>query len=210
MLSMLMDHAGLLLFPQLEFLRVAGRLAFPIFAYMIAEGCRYTRSRGRYLGMIALLAAVCQIVYYIFDGTLYFSVLATFCLAILSIYALDAWKAAPKVGTTVVLFGTLMAVYVLNRIFIIDYGFWGCMVPFLVSIPDGTKYDRLSIRVGCLGIGLLLLAMSLGGIQYWSLLSLPVLLCYNGKRGKWKMKYFFYIFYPLHLAVLQGMVYFMH
>jgi hypothetical protein len=42
-------------------------------------------------------------------------------------------------------------------------------------------------------------------IQVYSLLSLPVLMCYSGKRGKWKMKYFFYIFYPIHLAALEGL-----
>ena len=45
MLSMLIDHVGMLLFPGVRVLRIIGRLAFPIFAYMIAEGCAHTRSR---------------------------------------------------------------------------------------------------------------------------------------------------------------------
>ena len=44
--SMLLDHAGLLFFPSEMGFRIAGRLAFPIFAFMIAEGCKYTRSPG--------------------------------------------------------------------------------------------------------------------------------------------------------------------
>ena len=54
------------------------------------------------------------------------------------------------------------------------------------------------------GVGLTLLSWDLKGIQVWSLLALPLLMLYSGRRGKWNMKYFFYIFYPAHLAILQG------
>ena len=49
-----------------------------------------------------------------------------------------------------------------------------------------------------------MLAADLGGTQWYSLLALPLLLLYSGKRGKANLKYFFYIFYPVHLVVLQG------
>ena len=64
MIAMTCDHVGLQLLPQLGFLRIIGRLAFPIYAYMIAEGCRYTHDRGRYFFRLASLALVCQGVYY--------------------------------------------------------------------------------------------------------------------------------------------------
>jgi len=203
-ISMLLDHMGLMFFPRNVLLRILGRLAFPIFAYMIAEGCKYTRNRRRYLGMIAGLAAICQTVYYFFDGSLYFSVLVTFSLAILTIYALDGLKAAPGPISALVFAGAVAAVWGLNQVFTIDYGFWGCMVPVFAALPTGMKYDKPLPRLGALGLGLLLLAADIGGIQIFSLLAIPVLLCYNGKRGNWNMKYFFYIFYPLHLAALQG------
>ena len=47
-LSMLADHVGLMFFPEVTALRIVGRLAYPIFAYMIAEGCAHTRNRRRY------------------------------------------------------------------------------------------------------------------------------------------------------------------
>lgn len=49
MIAMTIDHIGYFLFPQIEAFRIIGRIAYPIFAYMIAEGCRYTRNKVKYL-----------------------------------------------------------------------------------------------------------------------------------------------------------------
>ncbi len=91
-LSMLCDHTGMLLFPQALWLRMVGRLALPIFAFFIAEGCRYTRNRVRYLCTIALCATVFQVVYFIATGDTLLSIFTSFTLSILLIYLLDAWK----------------------------------------------------------------------------------------------------------------------
>ena len=201
--AMVCDHAGLMFFPEVTLLRILGRLAYPIFAFMIAEGCKYTRSKKRYFGGIFLLALLCQVVYFLVDGTLYLSILFTFSLSILTIYALQYWKATKNALSAAVFFTAVAGVWILNRIFVIDYGFWGCMVPVFAAVFQGTKYDKLPVHMAMLGAGLLLLAFSVGGIQIYSLLALIPLLAYSGKRGKWKMKYFFYIFYPGHLALLQ-------
>lgn len=203
-LFMTIDHVGVLLLPDVRLCRILGRLALPIFAFMIAEGCKYTRSRPKYFGTVFALGVFCQIVYYFVDRTLYFSILITFSLSILTIYALQFWKDRKTGPATLVFFAAVTAVYWLNRVFTIDYGFWGCMLPVFAAAFQGTKKDRLPVHIGMLGIGLVLLARDVGGDQYYSLLALPLLWCYNGKRGKWNLKYFFYIFYPLHLAVLQG------
>ena len=202
--TMLLDHIGHILFPQVLWLRIVGRLAFPIYAFMIAEGCKYTRSKKRYLGLIAGLAAICQIVYYLFDGSLYFSILTTFSLSIVTIYALDYAKENPGTGSFLLFCGCVVMVWLLNREFTIDYGFLGCMTPVLASLSSKTEFDHLPARVGTLGIGLLLMYLTRSTLQIYSLLALPLLLCYNGKRGKWNLKYFFYIFYPVHLVILEG------
>ena len=199
-LSMLLDHGGLLFFPREMGFRIAGRLAFPIFAFMIAEGCHYTRSRWRYWGMIAALAAVCQGVYYFAAGDTYLSVLVTFSLAIPMVYTLETWKKDRFWGWGLLLAAQVAAVWLLNRWLEIDYGFWGCMLPVFVAAARGT-------RAHCVGLisGLVFLAASIGGLQWYCLAAVPLLLCYNGRVGKRKMKYFFYIFYPAHLAILQGL-----
>ena len=205
--TMLLDHAGILLFPHVKLLRILGRLAYPIFAYMIAEGCRYTKNRLRYFLLVFGLGVGCQVVYYFTGGDMYLNILLTFSLSILLIYMLQEmyraehwkkefrWSALFAVGVFLVL--------VINRFFTVDYGFWGIMVPVFVSFAHVRKYPYWA-SVLLLGIGLVLLASDLGGIQHYALLVLPILLLYNGRRGKCNMKYFFYVFYPVHLAVLQG------
>ena len=216
--AMTVDHVGILFFPQVPLLRILGRLAYPIFAYMIAEGCRYTRSRKRYFLQLFTLAVLCQTVYYLADGSMYLSILFTFSCSVLTVFALQEAKKdlfAPE-GIRwrgPVLFAVSVAgVWILNRVFTIDYGFWGCMVPVFASAFQSRdaeapawllRLDRKPVHVLMLALGLTLLGIRLGGNQMWALLALPLLLLYSGKRGTLPMKYFFYIFYPLHLALLQ-------
>ncbi len=65
-----------------------------------------------------------------------------------------------------------------------------------------TRLDRRPVHILLLGLGLLPLARICGGVQIYALAAIPLLLLYSGKRGKWKMKSFFYIFYPAHMAIL--------
>ena len=204
---MTIDHMGLMLFPGQPVFRILGRLALPIFAFMIAEGCKYTRNRRKYFGMVFGLGLICQTVYFFFDGSMYLSILITFSLSILVIYGLQHFKKHRTVLSGLVFAGSVAAVWGLNQVLTIDYGFWGCMLPVFAALPHGTKYDRNGIRTALLGVGLVLLWMDLGGFQLYALLALPLLLAYSGKRGKWNLKYFFYIFYPAHLVILQALAF---
>jgi len=201
--AMVLDHAGLMFFPGNDLLRILGRLAFPIFAFMIAEGSKYTRNRGRYFGQLFGLAVLCQIVYYIVDGSMYLSILFTFSLSLLMIFSLQYCKEKPSAFRIGLFLLSIASVWLLNRIFVIDYGFWGCMVPLFAALPHKTRYDSIPVNAACLGLGLLILSLVSGGWQLWSLAAVPLLLLYSGKRGRHRMKYFFYIFYPAHLAALQ-------
>ena len=206
--TMLLDHAGILLFPRVQLFRILGRLAFPLFAFMIAEGCRYTRNKLRYFLMVFGLGAGCQLVYYFVSGDTYLNILLTFSLSILLIYLLQAAHKAQS-GKFQTLWSVLfcagfLGVYGLTWILTIDYGFWGVMTPVLAAFPQRKGKTGSKLPVLMIFAGLLLLSADMGGIQYYSLLSLPILLLYSGARGKANLKYFFYIFYPAHLAVLQG------
>ena len=207
-LSMLIDHAGLLLFPGAHWMRVAGRLAFPIYAYFIAEGFRYTRSRRRYFLRVFLLGAACQTVYTIADRTLYLGILLTFSFSILLMWLLDAARRAfrensrARVPLAAALLAALAAAALLCRFVTVDYGFFGILTPVLVSLFE-EKYPRLAAL--SLGLAAVATAELLAGskVQLASALAVPLLALYNGKPGRYRLKYFFYIFYPAHLAVLQ-------
>lgn len=56
-----------------------------------------------------------------------------------------------------------------------------------------------------LGVGLVILACGSNVIQWFSLAAIPLLLLYSGRRGACGLKYFFYVFYPAHLAILGGL-----
>ena len=213
MVSMLCDHIGILFFPGLAIFRIIGRIAFPIFAFMIAEGCRYTKNRAKYLGMIAAMAVAFQVVYFVAMGSLYQGILVTFSLAIILIYAIDGIVHAKKFRrilisllaiSFVVAFVFLLPRLLVGTDFAIDYGIWGILLPIVVYfMPNG--FWRF------VGASLVLIARALYYIfvvpmplQWWSLLTILLLALYNGERGKAKMKYVFYIFYPAHLVILYG------
>lgn len=207
---MALDHVGLMLFPQVQVLRLIGRLAFPIFAFMIAEGCAHTRSAWRYFLHVLVLGLVCQAAYTVAMNSWYLCVPVSFAIAIPLILALQKCKQA-KSNLLRLLWGLMFlvgvaAVWLLTCHVALDYGFWGCMMPVAASLFRDTKgkLDRNLVHVLAMGAMMIPLAMELGPWQWWSLLSLPLLKLYSGKRGKYRMKYFFYIFYPAHLLTIQG------
>ena len=206
-LTMLLDHMGVLLYPRIMIFHIIGRLSYPIFAFMIAEGCRYTQNKLRYFLMIFGLGAACQLVYYFFSRDTYLNILLTFSGSILLVYLLQAAYKADSLGKQA-LWSTLFAAMTLTafglcQVVHVDYGFWGIMIPVLVSFAPIRNFPHWA-AVLLLGCGLVLLGTEYENMQQWALLSLLILLLYSGKRGKAKMKSFFYIFYPAHLVVLQG------
>ena len=218
---MLIDHVGVILFPNVKVLRIIGRLAFPIFAFMIAEGCRYTKNKLRYFLTIFILGFMCQVVYYLYDKKLKMSILITFSLSILAVYSLQFVKESlfnkkygvfVKISSIIAFIAVIAGIYYLNQIFSIDYGFWGCLAPLFASLlvkPNNVNFkvwdviDNKFTRLIIFGIGLIILAIEMGNNQIYSLLSLLILFLYSGKKGKANLKYFFYVFYPLHLVCLE-------
>ena len=85
-LLMLVDHIGVMLYPKIIVLRIIGRLSFPIFAFLIAEGCVYTKKKRDYFLRTFLLGILCQIVFYMAEGSTDFGILITFSISILFIF----------------------------------------------------------------------------------------------------------------------------
>lgn len=160
--AMTCDHVGLQLLPQFIILRIIGRLAAPLFAYMIAEGCRYTHDRGRYLGRLLGMAALCQIAYFAAMRSLYQCIFVTFSLSVCLIYALDS-AVRRRTPSSVLLAAAALAAAVfitveLPRILIhtdfdVDYGLWGVMLPVLVYLGRGKWGKTGAVRRRCRSAG---------------------------------------------------------
>jgi hypothetical protein len=106
----------------------------------------------------------------------------------------------------------------------IDYGYFGMMMPVIINLFDFRDIevprflgilDSFFGRLACYSIGVALVVFQhapryldvfgkLLPMEYFAFLSIPALLLYNGKPGNKKFKYFFYIFYPVHLVVLEA------
>ena len=228
---MLIDHIGIMLFPDVAWLRFIGRFSMPLFAFMIAEGCRYTKNKVKHFFLLFGLGVLCQIVYFIFDpSSLYLGILITFSISTLIIYALQYAKKCffekeAKTSRQLLSSGLVLALvalsFVLTRFILVDYGFWGIMMPVFASIfdfhripaPDSLKkLDCLPIKVLCMMLAEVLLIVTHYEplFQLPSLIAFALLLLYNGEKGKANLKYFFYIFYPLHLALLEGVVFLLY
>ena len=220
---MTIDHIGVILFPGVRILRIIGRLAFPLFAFFIAEGCHYTKNKLRRFLMMAGIGVAYLLFFYLYEGKVQGSIFLTFSVSILMIYILDFCKVFAfrnfrwyKPLLAVLLFSAATALsYHFFAYVHSDYGFYGMLVPVFVSlfdfksleVPQFLRWlDSHPVRLLCLAVGLILVWKSpnTASIQVYSLLSLIPLALYNGKLGFRTWKYGFYLFYPLHLAVLEG------
>ena len=212
LVCMTLDHIGLILLPQYTFLRVIGRLAFPIFAWMIAEGCRHTRNMGKYLVSITVVGVLYQLEFTLLIHSLKMNIMLTFAMSVGLCWLLKAAREKGSKLLSLLVPVCLVAVYVLTDIlplfvprgYGIDYGFYGVLLPVALYLAKDKKQQLLAA-----GVFLILLAIwSKWPVQLASLLALPLLAMYNGQRGNRKLKWLFYIYFPAHLTVLW-MLYFL-
>ncbi len=211
-LSMLIDHIGYLLFPQFAVFRYIGRVAMPIFAFLIAQGCIHTKNKTKYFLNIFILGVICQLFYTaenLINGsfyTLYLNILFTFSLSLLICFGVVEIGRNKK-AIPFLIAGILFAVFVcfyleklLSVRLIIDYGFAGVILPCFALLTKKPLLNKIFFSVGTL-LFCLILQAEIPYIWY-SLLALPLIFLYNGKRGTKKLKYLFYAFYPLHLGAI--------
>lgn len=200
MIAMTCDHVGLQLLPQMGILRVIGRLALPVYAFLIAEGCRHTRDRRKYLLRLVSLGALCQIVYFLAMGSLYQCILVTFSLSVWLVGLGEEYQKGKRLPLFAGLAVTFFLCVVLPELwrgtdFAIDYGLWGVLLPVLCYF-GGWKG---------LTLGLVMLGLGYGGEQWVALAAVPLLLLYNGQRGRLNIGKLFYWYYPVHLVVIYGL-----
>ena len=206
LISMIIDHVGVAFFPDEDILRIIGRLAFPIYAYLIAEGCKHTKNRKKHLGLIAGMAFVFQIFYFVFMNDLYMGILVTFSLSIAFIFTIESFiknnSPVNRAFMSIIFiglcyFGIACPELYADKGFYIDYGVWGIFLPVLIYFAPN-KLTKICVTT----LTIVAMAIFAKPLQWWALLAVPLLALYNGKRGKARIKYLFYIVYPLHLVVI--------
>lgn len=203
MVFMVIDHIGAIFYPTEMWIRIPGRISFPIFAFFVAEGYVHTRNRLKYIGRMAFFAIITEPVFdYAFFGglTLYAqNVLVTFLLALLALWLKDWIESRDlssffmpfqKIAGYLVIILIALAAELLNM----DYGCFGVMLVYVYEVLHDRFFEKhllsAAVQIFCAT-----------GIQRYSAVSTLPLMLYNGKRGI-GMKYLFYVFYPAHLLVL--------
>lgn len=208
---MLLDHVGLFFFDGFWPLRLLGRLAFPIFAFFIAEGLRHTHSRKKYVLTLLLFAVISQVPYAFLHKIHNFNILFTFLLAIFCIFLVENYKKHEIINLiSLLLIGSFLICA--EPFAVIDYGIFGVLL-VMVFYFFGGKNDRKSKAMFFIFSASVLYLMGIkdyifsgfepyGLLQLFSLVSLCFIALYNGEKGKHNLKWFFYIFYPLHLTII--------
>jgi len=203
--AMTIDHIGYVFFPYSTWMRVAGRLTMPIFAFLISEGFRHTKNIDKYIKRMFVLALISAVPFFLLFKTPS-DVLFAYLFALLGLKG--AQHEADKRKKVLKLLGFA----VLSLVFVTD---WPLVAPLMVYVFYYANYDKRKIFLGftsvffiCYGIFYLVCVaindMGLflaNNIQFGLFLALPIIFLYNGTQGP-KAKYLFYWYYPLHLFAI--------
>ena len=195
--SMVIDHIGYIIFPDILILRYIGRLAFPIYAFLIGEGCIYSKNKKKYLLKTTITLFIFQIIFFLIHNTFYISVLYGFTCAILSAII---WEWAQKDLNNRRPIAIIPIILLFFSILIInsDYTFFAMILPLIVFFVKNKTLQKLLF-----GIMLILMSFCYGKYQILCIFSMIPILLYNGKKGKEIFfKNSFYVFYPLHYLII--------
>lgn len=184
-----------------------GGLTFPIMAYLLCEGYRYTSSVRRYAERLGVFAVISQVPYSLLFGATG-NVLITLLIGLGMLWLLDH-KRRNAALCALGLLGGLAASYFCD---------WGVIGPLMIVLfwhfHDQPRGAALAMLVPFVGLGLPALSvalssptpLSLGVLGYYTVgfgLATLLMLNYNGRRGR-PLKWFFYVYYPAHLLMLWG------
>ena len=191
MLAMTADHIGAVFFPEIPLLRWIGRLAMPVLCFFIGGGLRHTRSPRRYLLRLTGFALLSELPFDLaFYGGIEWghqNVYFTLALGLLALWAIqsrdmEGWLLALTAALAAELLGC-------------DYGMYGVLLILLLDRFHRARSEQLAAAA--------LLNLAFFGLQTQtlSLIALPLLWLYNGKRGRDDRR-LSYLYYPAHLCVL--------
>ena len=219
-ITMLFDHTSFLIYNGASFswMRCVGRIAFPIFAFQISEGYVHTKNIKKYYIRLFIFALLSEIpfawFYYIYIGDFSVDVIFTLLFGLLSINLYDMFTNYSKNNAKsiqilykFVSFTFIGIIAFLAEKLSFDYGYYGVLLILLFYIFRDKK-----ILMNIFAIILTFIYYMPRFIKYnfhkyyiilffCTLIPLIFINLYNNKQGK-KIKWLFYVFYPLHLLII--------
>ena len=181
-----------------------GRIAFPLFAFLITEGYVHTNSLERYVKRLAIFALISQIPFMLFRTLvgewLMLNIMFTFLLGLLAIGVFD------KIKNKIISIPICLVIIGLGEILRVDYGWFGVATVLIFYIFKQSRIWQVIMFSVLVAIyyyskGIFNFITTKILLFYLFTILPAFLIClYNGKLGR-KMKYFFYWFYPVHLLI---------
>lgn len=195
-ISMVVDHVGYVLLDNDPICRAFGRIAFPIFCFLIVEGFFHTRNHMDYLLRLCIFAILSEVP---FDLTFFGQVVnlhhqnvfITLAIGLASIFCLE------EMNNRKYYVLPLLALWGLTYFIHSDYGIGGVLLICAFYITRNSPLVRIIV------CGLLLYSFY-GNTELYGLIALLPISLYNGKKGP-DTKMFFYWFYPVHLLIIYGL-----
>ena len=213
---MLLDHTWVALVQPNQFwMTCVGRLAFPIFAFLIAEGFYHTSNRKRYALRLFVGGVISEIPFNVFAVANFVNpnhqnVMFTLLFGLLALWAFRWAQENGGVWRYLAACAAFAALYVLADRLRVDYRGRGVTMVVMFGLLRGVKWEKLW-QVLCLGIlcycmpsRILHIGVFAFPIQNLGVLALLPIWLYNGEPGRKSkpLQYGAYLFYPAHLGVL--------
>lgn len=198
---MIIDHIGVVFYPEQSIWRIIGRLAFPLFAYQLAVGFQFTKNRSKQWRYLIAFGLLSQISYAMMLGypltSLHLNVFFTFAIG----YGLMMlWARVNKVWFLTAIAGVFAVFMVYPAHIAVDYGLYGILMPWVFYLlRNHPSFQILFLAMAtfwksAVGSPLQLFAVcSIGVIFLVGSIKLPKI-----QVNKW----FFYWFYPVHIGML--------
>ena len=205
-ITMTIDHIGAIIYPNIDAFRIIGRISFPIFCFLLVEGFKHTHNRFRYFIRLLLFAIITQPIYdYAFNNH-ELNILFTFSLSFLLLSSIEFIKKIINKynkGIENYLYKTIsyLLIYIifliLSIILNVDYQALGISLVLIFYLSPNILLSLLLYLI-------IAITLNVNNIQLYSLIAFIFIYFYNGKKGK-NIKYFFYLYYRLHLLFLKGL-----
>ena len=200
--TMLMDHIGAVFFPYAIWLRIIGRVSFPIYCFLISEGVHHTRSPMKYGLRLLLVALIAELPYdLLFYDQFTWAHNSVMVTLLLGYGAGIAMKQSPGLIKLIAPLPFLLAGRFLGG----SYGMYGVAVVVMFLLTKEVPY-RPAIQL----LLMVLLCLRMAGfpydigIQFYAVFSLIPIFLYSGeKRSRGKaLQWAFTLFYPAHMLLL--------